>query len=130
MDDPQLPPGIGPHEGRELELMLAGEKPLAMFSDVDGWDGFPDADFAPHVAAGRIVMRETCRSDRMKGLAIRSLYYALPDEEWRIERMMEIERGFRDGGIRNRPALETEIGRLLGYSEADIRAFLAHIGLA
>ena len=24
-------PSIGPHEGKELELMLAGEKPLALY---------------------------------------------------------------------------------------------------
>lgn len=30
----EIPEGIGPHEGKELELMLAGKKPLAMFSDV------------------------------------------------------------------------------------------------
>ncbi|MHC8494422.1 hypothetical protein ACTU44_17160 [Thalassospira sp. SM2505] len=27
-----LPPGIGPHEGRELELMLAGSKPMTISS--------------------------------------------------------------------------------------------------
>jgi len=32
-DEIDLPPGIGPHNDRELELMLAGTKPMAMFSD-------------------------------------------------------------------------------------------------
>ena len=48
------PPGVGPHEGKELDLMLAGTKPLALFSDaVEGASSFPEADFVPHVAAGR-----------------------------------------------------------------------------
>ncbi len=27
----ELPPTLGPHEGRELELLLSGEKPIALF---------------------------------------------------------------------------------------------------
>jgi hypothetical protein len=32
-DDFELSPGIGPHNDRELELMLAGTKPIAIPSD-------------------------------------------------------------------------------------------------
>ena len=54
-----IPEGIGPHEGRELELMLSGEKPLAMFSDViaSGFE-WPDAEFQPHVSSGRLIKKE------------------------------------------------------------------------
>lgn len=31
MDEKDLPVGVGPHEGRELELLLTGEKPVARF---------------------------------------------------------------------------------------------------
>ncbi len=42
------PAWMGPYEGRELTLMLAGEKPLAMFGNaVQHRDLFPEADFAP-----------------------------------------------------------------------------------
>ena len=34
---------IGPHEGRELELMLSGDKPMALFSCfADDADAIPD----------------------------------------------------------------------------------------
>ena len=59
------PAGIGPHEFKELELMRAGKKPLAMFCDsVPASYDMPEADFAPDVAAGSIVRREEiyCRT--------------------------------------------------------------------
>ena len=57
--DNDLPPGSGPHEGRELELMLAGAKPLAMFND-DLPEGMepPEIAFDPYVAEGRFVKAE------------------------------------------------------------------------
>lgn len=123
-DEPDLPPGIGPHEGRELELMLAGRKPLAMFYDaVPPTVDLPEADFAPHVAAGRIVMREEIYKSARTGNATRYLYYALPQEAWRIDALHSMQSGFYAG----RPATDeddTEIGRLLGYSETDIKAFI------
>jgi|GEM_PF-4142683 len=35
----ELPPGVGPHEGRELELMLTRDKKLALFGDIVWKDG-------------------------------------------------------------------------------------------
>lgn len=120
------PPGVGPHEGKELGLMLAGTKPLAMFSDVvEGAFWFPEADFAPHVAAGRILRFEDVTPPRADGYAIRRLFYCLPGEEWRVEAARELQ---------DRPAhrdqpwtdeYDRAMGRLLGYREKDIEAFLA-----
>jgi hypothetical protein len=61
MDDrPDIPEGIGPHEHRELEMMLADEKPLAMFVDEDpGNFIIPEDDFEPHVQAGTFIKWET-----------------------------------------------------------------------
>src|SRR5690606_29233921 len=53
------PEGVGPHEDRELELMLAGTKPLAMFGDAVGSaQEAPEDAFAPYVADGAIIRRE------------------------------------------------------------------------
>jgi hypothetical protein len=38
---------IGPHEGKELELMLAGKKHLAAFGDI-----IPEKKFPPYVENG------------------------------------------------------------------------------
>ena len=125
--DEDIPPGIGPHEGRELELMLATEKPAAMFSDVlpASFD-LPDDDFAPHVAAGKIIRRYH-EFPPLSGeeYGSRILLFARPGEEWRMERLLEIRLGFFRGGWRASADLEREIGRLLGYDDADIEIFIA-----
>lgn len=125
MDD-ELPRGIGPHEGRELELMLAGKKPLAMFND--DWPEDmepPEIAFDPYVAKGRFVKAEIFVPEpAFKDGQLRRYYYALPGEEWRIRRMIEIHRGSFERRQPTTPELETETGRLLGYDEADIQVFI------
>lgn len=125
MDDP-LPPGIGPHEGRELELMLAGEKPLAMFNDHLPEDMEPpEVTFDPYVAEGRFVKDEIfVPSSAMKDGQLRYYFYALPNEEWRIKRLVELHLAFFVDRVPTTRELETETGRLLGYDEADIAVFV------
>ena len=105
--------------------MLAGKKPAAMFSDaVQFRDIIPEDDFAPHVAAGRIVKREYYWDDATSGHAFVQIYYALPAEEWRIDALQELNRIVRE---KLRPWTEEDeiaTGRLLGYSEGEIAAFL------
>jgi hypothetical protein len=121
-----VPLGIGPHEGREAALMAAGRKPLARF--FEAWSHahhFPVAQFAPLVAAGSAVMVERTVED-VDGRSTRLLYYALPGEEWRIEAAYAMD---LDLLRRTRPFTEADdiaMGRLLGYSEEEIQAFLTH----
>jgi hypothetical protein len=123
-----LPPGIGPHEGRELELMLAGKKSLAMFND--DWPEEmepPESVFDPYVAAGRFVKNETfVPLPAFRDGLLRYYFYALPGEEWRIDRMIEILKKIFVEHFPTTPELETETGRLLGYDDADISLFLEH----
>lgn len=122
----ELPPGIGPHEGRELELMLAGKKPLAMFNDDWPEDMVsPEVVFDPYVCEGLIVKDEIfVPSSAYRDGSLRYYYYALPGEEWRIRRMIELHRGFFVNRVPTTRELETEIGRLLGYDEADIAVYV------
>jgi hypothetical protein len=124
---------VGPHEDRELELMLAGEKPLAMFTEV--WpveSGFiPEDEFLPHVRAGRIIMREAFEpAPAVEGgpenLQIRCVLYALPDEAWRIDAMLLLRRVYATQGGWDE-GLERMIGSLLGYSQSDIDGFIERI---
>lgn len=120
------PPGVGPHEGRELAFMLRGEKPLAMFSDVTGGAYlFPDDEFAPHVLSGRIVKRDYHYKTNVHGkdYELRYLYFTLPGEEWRIDAIHAINLRTHNGE-RETDEITAEIGRLLGYSEDDILTFL------
>ncbi|MEQ8392174.1 MAG: hypothetical protein RIB30_14380 [Thalassospira sp.] len=124
-DDFELPPGIGPHNDRELELMLAGTKPMALFSDaVHVSDYFPDADFAPHVETGKIIRVEEIIPDEPYG--IRYLFFALPGEEWRIEEALILCRNLRARTVKDHDADSARMGELLGYSREDIETFLAH----
>ncbi len=86
MDRPQmpsdLPKGIGPQEGCELELMLAGEKPLATFIAEEGLaaEYIGDSDFSSHVAAGTIK-RFTLESPEGFTPWMEARAYCLPGEE-------------------------------------------------
>jgi hypothetical protein len=106
---------IGPHEGRELELMKAGQKPLSMFVEETGVALFPEVEFDCLVAEGALTKR--VQEER----AVRRVLYALPGEEWRIEAMLLVVRLYPPTWS---PDLERVIGALLGYAPSDIEAFI------
>ena len=127
--DETVPKGVGPHEGRELELMIAGEKPLAMFGDaLESACQAPDADFAPYVATGSVVRREEIYRPPESGVPGRFVYFARVGEEWRIEAMHRINERIFTEQQSTSPDIEREIGRLLGYTEAEIEQYLEWIG--
>lgn len=122
-----VPPGVGPHNGRELELMLQGDKPMALFGAEPGMDAedVGDTGFAPFVEEGRILKfthidPKTSVEDRR---------YCLPREEWRCKLSLLISRMCRSGeafDIFTSNDLARLEGTLLGYSKEDIEAFIAH----
>jgi hypothetical protein len=117
---------IGPHEDRELELMLAGLKPLAMFYALDFEDWIiPEQDFAPHVAAGRFIKAEIFFDlDEHPEWKIRYVFYAQPDQAQRIAQAIDVIRPIY---LRLKPYdddRDRALGRLLGYREEDIEFFL------
>lgn len=125
---PPLPPGIGPHEGKELDLMLAGEKPLAMFSDIVG-SGYrwPDAAFEPYVLSGTLIKQEFFENTPDEKYVARYLYYALPSETWRIKEAHNLNlQALNDIGG-DSISICKYIGYLLGYKKEDIEVFLDHL---
>ena len=127
-DDQSLPEGVAPHEGRELELMLAGEKPLSMFGDAVGFAAeVPEADFAPYVADGILIRRETVYTPPGRGLPGRFVYFARAGEEWRIDALHRINVRLFVNGESTDPEIEREVGRLLGYADSDIERYLEWI---
>jgi hypothetical protein len=106
------------HTNRELGLMLRGIKPLAYFMDIVGRE--PDICirywrmFDRHVASGRLIRREIIEAlPYLPQLEYRTLFYALPGHEWRIEAMLM---------LLNEPGAwsddrERRFGELLGYEE-------------
>jgi hypothetical protein len=119
-----IPKEIGPHEGRGLELMLAGEKPLAMFSDiVPSSYRWPDAQFEPHVASRVLVKKEFLTKTPDGRHQVRYLFFALPNEAWRIDEAFALSRKHFDAWGDEAEEACVRLGRLLGYREEDIRAF-------
>lgn len=110
------------HTGRELLLMLRGEKPLAMFDCLDGQDVPTKDRFDSYVATGQFVKREY--RDPMDP-SYRYFLYALPHEEWRIDAYILLiqavnEEGWSDGLIRLQ-------GKLLGYSKSQNDIFMTYL---
>ncbi len=121
---------IGPHEGKELELMLAGEKALAVFHDavLPGQaipeEIIPERAFAPYVAEGRIKrLAADIRSAKDDGV-IRCVCFTLPGVEWRAEFLLWLKRETLSGRLSCDFSHDRIIGLLLGYSEQDVTDFL------
>jgi len=105
--------------------MLAGSKPAAMFGEaIQFRDILPEADFAPHVAAGRIVKRGYYWGDKESGHSFVEIYYALPGEEWRIDALHDLSLIVRNKLRAWTAEDERETGCLLGYTESEVDAFL------
>jgi hypothetical protein len=126
---PGMPGQIGPHEGRELELMLSGCKPLSMFvADADGL--FPEQDFDAQVAMGvlkKSVSEETVVAPHGGTAKVRRVMYSLQGEEWRIEAMRLVLGVYDTSGPGWKPDLERIIGTLLGYEREDIEEFIDRV---
>jgi hypothetical protein len=106
------------HTNRELGMMLRGEKPLAVFSDVQG--SFPAVVtrylrmFDRHVQAGRFVKREHRTTIEVRGekRVLLTVFYAVPAEKARIDEMLRL-RQMSPWTLE----CERKEGTLLGYTE-------------
>jgi hypothetical protein len=115
------------HTNRELGLMLRGTKPLAYFMDIVGHE--PDLCirywrmFDRHVAEGRLIGRELIKAvPDLPELRSRSLFYALPGHEWRIDAMLML---LDEPGAWSDDR-ERRFGELLGYEEWQNDYWLTH----
>ncbi len=107
--------------------MLAGKKPLALFYDTVPECGvIPDKKFAPHVQSGKVVERERIfpSSEGSKTEStppVRVVFYALPEEVWRIDQALSLmeEVLFQPG--RPNDEDDSRLGHLLGYTEVEIK---------
>ena len=113
------------HTGRELELMLSGQKSLAMFYAMAHelpWEALiPEEAFAPHVNAGRTLRQDiefASTSLAGEAMAIKYVFYALPGEEWRTQLMIVLKRAFHSGRGWNETCERME-GTLLGYTNEE-----------
>lgn len=116
------------HVGRELDMILAGEKPLAMFyCNADSAPDervIPERKFEKYVKRGDVVKQDLlleCAIDprTKKQVWIRYVLYASSSEQWRIEAMRLALETMRKMG-RADEGLDRIIASLLGHSPEEI----------
>jgi hypothetical protein len=121
------------HTGRELELMLGGKKPLAMFygeiGELPHEEIIPEEQFAPHINSGEFIRGEMIQELAYhpvwkRNVTVKYVFFALKNEAWRIPAMMLV---LTTRLKTEAPDVTSErlVGALLGYSEAEIDAHCA-----
>jgi len=122
---PDLPEGVGPHEERELELMLAGKKPLAMFYEgvaIPVSEVYPEEDFMPYVESGLLIRRDEIYQPHDGSMAGHYVYYALSNEVWRFDEIHRLQHACLVEGQPWTEDHDRKLGQLLGYTENEISA--------
>jgi hypothetical protein len=123
------PKFLGPHDNCELELMLAGKKPLSMFVEpIEGQcQSFPEERFDQLVSQGRLVKLVQFESKTLSSGKVgqfRRILYARPEEEWRMKAICLVHDLYFSLTPGWRPDLDRMIGLLLGYDRDDIEQFV------
>lgn len=117
------------HTNRELALMLARKKPLAVFVGVYfttlEFEQIPEEGvFHPYVASGRFVKREYIEIVGREGASkTRRILYARPSESWRIDSYILLMQTARKVGWNE--GFERIEGALLGYEEWQLDAHIS-----
>lgn len=118
------------HLGRELEMMLGGRKPIALFYDDADQPAdpaiIPEAAFEPYVQEGRFIRDELVLelADPQLGepARIRYVVYAVRGEEWRAPAALLALRTRQQVNALADEGLERFICALLGYSDQETAA--------
>lgn len=116
------------HTNRELLLMLAGKKPLSVFSVDTSFDrSVPEVAFSPYVSSGRIHREENEQSFlRIQSKpTIKYVYFCDPSETWRIRAHILLMHIFSIEGWSN--AFTRIEGALLGYKDSETDEYLQAI---
>ena len=106
-----MPGKVAPHLNKEVELVLAGKKPLAAIEKSKDPTGY---NFAIELSkAGKLVSRIVGDEE----VVFTKSSYSLIDKYENL-----LRNGVRYLGIKN---YHREMGRMFGYTEADIEAFIS-----
>ena len=126
---------IGPHEGQELDLMLAGLKHLSMFHDDITNDQFtpediiPEKKFEPYVESKTFLRFEKTLITHDK-THLKYVCFTHPDHTWRANAFFWIKEMVIQNSEKTDAAYELFIGRLLGYQDNDIHNFIEQNNLS
>lgn len=115
---------IGPHEGKEFELMMSGQKPVALISAPEKMP-----DFLEQVKLGNFIMTASAYELRKQPGVIatdRIYFFARPESRLRMEELAAIfNKNAQSGSFTDDD--HRRIGQLLGYSEDDIEVFFTNL---
>ena len=113
------------HDGKELDLMISGNKPLAMFyedADIEPSDSYiPEEEFDRLVdqgvaCKGEYVVEGAVHPKTGRRIRTRYVLYARQDEQWRIPAMILVLKTMRRTSRGPDEGLDRMIGSLLGYT--------------
>lgn len=116
------------HDGRELELMLRGEKPLSFFMHTPQEEDFfaneIERQFFDHVKNGKIIKKQT--SITIDNYTNIITGYASIGNEWRIEALFLLMRALLTctGPVKWSEGMERMLGELLGYTPDQIEEYI------
>lgn len=122
----------GPHQGKELELMLAGEKNLAIFYEalIEGQEIpeeiIPEKTFAPYVEKNIVTRFSRDFISAKSPIPIHFVCFTTCGNEWRAEAFFWTKEQCFSGKRPFDDAYEFFVGRLLDYTEEDILHYLDH----
>lgn len=119
------PPAIGPHEGREIDLMLQGQKQLAHFM-------LPPnplylEERKAHYSSPPSLQLITRHELLPNGHVLENFFLVLLGQEDLVDRYLDLQNQAQGKGFV--PELEHEIGSLLSYTQREIDTFLAWANL-
>lgn len=115
-------PSLGPHEGKELQLMLLGQKDIALFYE----DSPIPEEFAPYLQSKALFCRAVECKTRIDNMLMHFYIISRFEHDPRIQRLITliqhslIERGFQEN-------IEREIGQILGYCTEDIEYYIVRM---
>ena len=114
----------GPHEGKELGLLLSGKKPLAMI-EIEKRSEDEQALWKRAIDSGKLIHKtgRTITTQQSDGERHPTDFVAAVGEEWRIEKVQALYDKIERTDIMSDED-HTLLGQLLGYSGADIRHFV------
>jgi hypothetical protein len=110
---------IGPHQGRELELMLEGKKRLAVFCEavIEGKEIpeeiIPEKAFAPYIATGLIKRFSQDFISSKIPFPGRYVCFTPNGHEWRAQAFLWLKQESISGHIPFDETYERFVGRLL-----------------
>jgi hypothetical protein len=119
------------HANRELELMLVGRKPLAVFSEelsfLPDEELIPEEAFSRYVASGKFVRGEAVipgpySQKPGRETKLKNVLFALKEEEWRINAMLLLLEQHAKTMVWNETCERIECA-LLGYTDEETDAW-------